>query len=78
MAIEKDPRWPDWQEGRISPRDWHLHLGKRFGAELSFEEFTETWNRALDPVAIHEERFLCGAGEELPDDAAFEYGSDPR
>src|SRR6267143_1040760 len=20
-AIEKDPRWPDWQEGRISARD---------------------------------------------------------
>ncbi len=30
-AIEKDPRWLDWQEGRISPRDWHLHLAKRLG-----------------------------------------------
>ena len=25
-AIEKDPRWRDWQEGRISPHGWHLHL----------------------------------------------------
>ena len=33
-AIEKDPRWPDWQEGRISPRDWHLHLCKRFQSFL--------------------------------------------
>jgi len=25
-AIEKDPRWNDWQEGRVSARDWHLHM----------------------------------------------------
>ncbi len=25
-AIQKDPHWLDWQEGRISPRDWYLHL----------------------------------------------------
>jgi len=51
-AIEKDPRWLDWQEGRISPRDWHLHLTKRLGASLTFEQFTEVWNRALDPKPI--------------------------
>ena len=48
-AIEKDPRWPDWQEGRITPRDWHLHLAKRLGGTLSFEQFREAWNGALDP-----------------------------
>jgi glucose-1-phosphatase len=53
-AIEKDPRWQDWQEGRISPRDWHLHLAKRLGGSLTFEEFTEAWNRALDPKPIQE------------------------
>jgi HAD superfamily hydrolase (TIGR01509 family) len=53
-AIEKDPRWPDWQEGRISPRDWHLHLAKRFGISLTFEQFTEAWNRALDPKPIQD------------------------
>jgi glucose-1-phosphatase len=53
-AIEKDPRWPDWQEGRISPRDWHLHLGKRLGTSLTFEQFTEAWNRALDPEPIQD------------------------
>jgi putative hydrolase of the HAD superfamily len=57
-AIEKDPRWFDWQEGRISPRDWHLHLTKRLGASLTFEQFTEVWNRALDPNPIHPESFL--------------------
>jgi len=57
-AIEKDPRWLDWQEGRISPRDWHIHLAKRLGFSLSFEEFSEVWNRALDPNPIHSESFL--------------------
>jgi glucose-1-phosphatase len=51
-AIEKDPRWPDWQEGRIKPRDWYLHLANRLGGGLTFEQFTEVWNRALDPVPI--------------------------
>ena len=51
-AIQNDPHWLDWQEGRISPRDWHLHLTKRLGASLTFEQFSEVWNRALDPVPI--------------------------
>jgi glucose-1-phosphatase len=53
-AIERDPRWPDWQEGRISARDWHLHLSRRFGTALSFEQFTAAWNRSLDPEPIHD------------------------
>jgi glucose-1-phosphatase len=57
-AIEKDPRWPDWQEGRISPHDWYLHLNKRLGGNLTFEQFTEVWNRALDPVPIHQDAFI--------------------
>ncbi len=57
-AIEKDPCWLDWQEGRISPRDWHLHVTKRLGASLTFEQFTEVWNRALDPNPIQSESFL--------------------
>lgn len=52
-AIEKDPRWKDWQEGRISARDWHLHVKQRFGGSVSFKEFTEIWNRVLDPEPIH-------------------------
>jgi HAD superfamily hydrolase (TIGR01509 family) len=57
-AIEKDPLWMDWQEGRISPQDWHLHLSKRLGSSLSFEQFTEVWNRALAPDPIQSETFL--------------------
>ena len=57
-AIEKDPRMADWQEGRISPRDWHLNLNKRLGASLTFEQFSEIWNRALDPDPIHADSFL--------------------
>jgi FMN phosphatase YigB (HAD superfamily) len=53
-AITNDPRWPDWQEGRISPHDWHLHLTKRLGGSLTFEQFTAVWNRAIDPVPILE------------------------
>jgi FMN phosphatase YigB (HAD superfamily) len=52
-AIEKDPRWPDWQEGRMSARDWYLHLCKRLGISLGFAEFVEVWNSALDPKPIH-------------------------
>jgi putative hydrolase of the HAD superfamily len=57
-AIEKDPHWLDWQEGRISPRDWHLHITKRLGGSFTFEQFTEVWNRALDPKPIHSESFF--------------------
>lgn len=53
-AIEKDPLWQDWQEGRVSPRDWHLHLSKRLGGSLTFEQFTDAWNRALDPQPIQD------------------------
>jgi putative hydrolase of the HAD superfamily len=57
-AIENDPRWPDWQEGRISPEDWHLHLSKRLGGSLTFEQFTQAWNSALAPEPIQPEPFL--------------------
>ncbi|MGB7284095.1 MAG: HAD family phosphatase [Candidatus Acidiferrum sp.] len=57
-AIEKDPRWQDWQEGRIKPRDWYFHLAQRLGGGLTFERFTEVWNRALDPAPIHDDAFF--------------------
>jgi FMN phosphatase YigB (HAD superfamily) len=59
-AIEKDPRWPDWQEGRMSARDWHLHLCKRFNLPFSFEEFTAVWNSALDPQPINDNSLFAG------------------
>jgi len=64
-AIEKDPRWHDWQEGRISPHDWHLHISKRLGSPLGFEEFREVWNRSLDPVPIHTDEFFQALSKKL-------------
>ena len=52
-AIEKDPCWSDWQEGRMSARDWHQNLCVRLGISLNFEQFTKVWNSALDPRPIH-------------------------
>lgn len=57
-ALEKHPRWQDWQEGRISPREWHRHVATRLGGTLSFEKFVEVWNRALDPNPIQDNTFL--------------------
>ena len=51
-AIENDPRWKDWQEGRIPARDWHLHMQRRFGGSATFEQFAETWNLVIDPEPI--------------------------
>src|SRR5579859_6268071 len=51
-AIQTDPRWHDWQEGRIAPHDWHLHLTRRLGSSLTFDEFRDVWNRTLDPQPL--------------------------
>jgi putative hydrolase of the HAD superfamily len=62
-SLQKDPRWPDWQEGRMSPRDWHQYLARRLGSSLTFEQFTEIWNRALDPQPTQDTAFLEKLGE---------------
>ena len=64
-AIEKDPRWHDWQEGRISPHDWHLHITKRLGSPLRFEEFREAWNRTLDPVPLQSDDLFGSLSKKL-------------
>ena len=48
-AIEHDTCWRDWQEGRMSARQYHLHIAKRLGVTLTFGKFCEVWNRVLDP-----------------------------
>jgi putative hydrolase of the HAD superfamily len=57
-AIENDPHWSDWQEGRMSARDWYLNLSKRLDLSLDFESFTSVWNSALDPVPIHSNKLF--------------------
>lgn len=62
-AIEKDPLWPDLQVGRLSPRDWHLHLARRLTEGITFQQFCDAWNRALDPTPIQEDAFLAKLGK---------------
>jgi len=64
-AIEKDPRWPDWQDGRISPHDWHLHITKRLGSPLKFDEFREAWNRSLDPTPLQSDDLFQTLSKKL-------------
>jgi HAD superfamily hydrolase (TIGR01509 family) len=57
-ALQKDPLWLDWQEGRIPPRDWHSHVTKKLGGMLTFEQFTTVWNSSLDPHPMQDSSFL--------------------
>jgi len=50
--LEADPNWLDWQEGRMAPRDWHVHLAKKLQFSYGFEEFCTIWNSVLDPGTI--------------------------
>ncbi len=50
--LEADPRWPDWQEGRMKPQDWHQHLGRKLHFSYSFEEFCAIWNSVLEPETL--------------------------
>jgi len=50
--LETDARWADWQEGRLSPRDWHAHLAGKLHFSYGFEEFCAIWNSVLAPETI--------------------------
>ncbi len=63
-AIEKDPRWQDWQEGRMSPHDWYINLTTRLGVTMDFAQFTEVWNSALDPEPIHQNGLFEGLAKK--------------
>ena len=52
QELEVDPRWADWQEGRMGPCDWHAHLSEKLGFSYNFEEFCAIWNSVLDPDPI--------------------------
>src|SRR5579863_2422822 len=51
-AIQTDPHWHDWQEGRIAPHYLHLHLARRLGSPLTFDEFRDACNRTLYPQPL--------------------------
>jgi glucose-1-phosphatase len=52
IALQTDARWDDWQEGRMTPHEWHKHLCEKFRLSLTFEEFCESWNSVLDPTTL--------------------------
>jgi putative hydrolase of the HAD superfamily len=52
QAVESDPLWRDWQEGKIDPRDWHRHLAQKLNSPLDFDAFREAWCRVLEPEPI--------------------------
>ena len=54
-----DPLWRDWQEGRIVALDWHRHITRRLGISLTFDEFCATWNRALEPEPILDNKLFA-------------------
>ena len=60
--IQSDPRWRDWQEGRMTPQQWHQHITGRLRIPLSFADFCAAWNRALDPQPIFDDELFAKLG----------------
>jgi glucose-1-phosphatase len=60
--IRDDPSWHDWQEGRLSPAQWHQHLMRRLRLSLSYGEFRDAWNRVLHPELILSESLFVELG----------------
>jgi glucose-1-phosphatase len=50
--LETDPRWPDWQEGRMTPLDWYAHLAQKLQFSYDFDQFCAIWNGVLAPGQI--------------------------
>jgi FMN phosphatase YigB (HAD superfamily) len=67
QAIEADPRWRDWQEGRMTPQEWHEHITGGLGLRIGFANFCQAWNQALDPDLILDESLFeaLGKGHKL-------------
>ena len=63
-AIEKDPRFPDLQEGRINARDWHLHIVRRLGGNLTYDQFIQAWNAALLPEPLQPDSLWAGLAKK--------------
>jgi glucose-1-phosphatase len=63
-AIEKDPRFVDLQDGRISARDWHLHIVRRLGGNLTYDQFIQAWNAALLPETLQPDSLWAGLAKK--------------
>jgi FMN phosphatase YigB (HAD superfamily) len=51
-AIQADPYWRNWQEGRMTPKMWHEHITHQLRVTTTFEEFCTMWNSLLEPQTI--------------------------
>jgi FMN phosphatase YigB (HAD superfamily) len=63
-AIEKDPRFVDLQDGRITARDWHLHIVRRLGGNLTYDQFIQAWNAALLPETLQPDSLWAGLSKK--------------
>jgi len=57
-AVQEDPLWPGWQEGRVTPRAWYENLSARFHTSISFDEFCDVWNSVMSKKLILPERLF--------------------
>jgi glucose-1-phosphatase len=57
-AVQADPMWHDWQEGRVTAEQWHENICRRFGLQVSFEDFCRAWNNVIAPDLILPERLF--------------------
>jgi FMN phosphatase YigB (HAD superfamily) len=57
-AIQADPQWPGWQEGRVTPQEWHEHLTRELAVPIGFSEFCTVWNNVLEPETILPEKLF--------------------
>lgn len=64
-AIETDPRMAAFQEGRLTPEEWHQHLQEQLGMRLSFAEFCRAWNSALEPEPLLGAEFFSALAPQL-------------
>jgi glucose-1-phosphatase len=63
-AIQKDPRFLDLQEGRMTARDWHLHIVRRLGGNLTYDQFIQAWNAALLPETLQPDSLWAGLAKK--------------
>jgi len=60
--IRADDSWDKWQEGRISPADWHQRIMGLLKLSLSYAEFRDAWNRVLHPQTILSDELFAQLG----------------
>jgi len=58
QAVQADPLWLGWQEGRVTPRQWYKNLIARFHTPISFDEFCDAWNSVLVPKLLLPEQLF--------------------